>query len=76
MGGQPAHEGQEGDGGGAVHQGQEEGEDQEGDAVVAAQHPGGDVPEEGEEGAGDGAHPQHSEDDRHLRKAAGLEVME
>lgn len=76
MSGQPAHEGQEGDGGGAVHQGQEEGEDHEGDAVVATQHPGGEVPEEGKEDAGDSAHTQHSEDDGHLGKVARPEVME
>lgn len=43
---------------------------------MATQHPGGDVPEEGKEDAGNSAHTQHSEDDRHLRKAARPEVME
>lgn len=69
------HERQEGDGRGAVHQSQEEGDDEEGGAVQLPGHYGGLVPEEGQQDTGD--HPDAEDDviDRALFQAPRQEFV-
>ena len=75
LGGKPRHEWQEGDGRCAVHQGEEEGDDEEGGAVWRPAHHGGDAPEEGEQDAGQQPDGEDGVDDSGLSEVARPQLV-